>query len=150
MKYPATMLQFDWEEVNGANIAAVLATGSTAMNDGSLACDRIALVVGAKAVVLRVNEDTDEIIVTLEEATAFAGPTWRTLDQLAEMASRSLGWCWVGQNYLGYLDTFTIALQGIDPAYSFTGAGSRLHCARLTPVAGYVRNGSQADLAPGG
>ena len=62
------MLQFDWEEVDGVAIAAVVATGSFSMNHGSLVCDQIALVVGAKAVVVRVNDDTDEVIVSLEDA----------------------------------------------------------------------------------
>ena len=136
MNNQATMLQFDWEEVDGATVAAVVAIGSRAMNGGSLVCSQIALVVGAKAVVLRVNDDTDEVIVSLEDAAIINERDWQMLDQLADIVSRRLGWCWEGRNYRGYLDTFTIALEGIDPAYSFTGAGSRLQCARVTPIAG--------------
>lgn len=130
------MLQFDWEEVDGANVTAVLATGSRVMSDGSLCCEQIAIVVGAKAVVMRVNDDTDEVIVSLEDAATLSDASWQTLDPLVEISSRRLGWCWEGRNYRGYLDTFTIALQGIDPSYVFTGAGSALQCARVTSVAG--------------
>jgi hypothetical protein len=130
------MLQFDWEEVEGAAVEAVLATGSRAMNDGSLVCDQIALVLGAKAVVIRVNEDTDEVIVSLEGAAIADAANWQTLDGLAEMASRRLGWCWIGRNYRGYLDTFTVALDGIDPSYVFTGAASALQCMRVEPIVG--------------
>ncbi len=129
------MLQFDWEEVDGVAVAAVLATGSRPMTDGSLVCDQIALVLAAKAVVMRVNHDTDEVIVSLEDAAAMHDADWQTLGQLAEIVSRRLGWCWVGRNYRGYLDTFTIGLEGVDPAYSFTGAASRLQCARVTRIA---------------
>ena len=136
MENHATMLQFDWEEVDGANVTAVLATGSGVMSDGSLVCEQIALVVGAKAVVMCVNDDTDEVIVSLEDAAALSDASWQALDQLAEISSQKLGWCWEGRNYRGYLDAFTIALQGIDPCYIFTGAGSTLQCARVTSVAG--------------
>lgn len=128
------MLQFDWEEVQGLAVTAVFAIGSCANGDGSLGCDQIALVVGAKAVVMRVNDDTDEVIVSLEDAATTHDADWQTLDQLAEMVSRRLGWCWEGRNYLGYLDVFTIAVDGIDPAYSFTGMASCLHCARVIPI----------------
>ncbi len=130
------MLQFDWEEVDGATIAAVLATGARAVNDGTLVCDQIALVVGDKAVIMRVNDDTDEVMVALEDTSTVDSADWQTLEQLAEMVSRRMGWCWIGRNYRGYLDTFTVALDGIDPAYSFTGAASRLQCARVTPIPG--------------
>lgn len=130
------MLQFDWDEVDGANVTAVLATGSGVMSDGSLVCEQIALVVGAKAVVMRVDDDTDEVIVSLEEAAALSDASWQTLGQLSEIDSQRLGWCWGGRNNRGYLDTFMIALQGIDPSYTFTGAGSRLQCARVTSIAG--------------
>ena len=129
------MLQFDWEEVNGATITAVLAAGCRADSEGGLMCDRIALVVGARAVVMHVNIDTDEVIVSLEDSAITRDANWQTLDQLAGIVSRSLGWCWIGRNYLGYLDTFTFSIDGIDPAYSFTGIASRLDCARVTRIA---------------
>jgi hypothetical protein len=135
MSNQATMLQFDWKEVDGVIISAVLATGSRRMNDGSLVCDQIALMLGTKAVVIRVSDDTDEVTVSLEDAATNNDAKWQTLDQLSGMVSRRIGWCWVGRNYRGYLDTFTIALEGIDAAYSFTGGASRLQCSRVTPIA---------------
>jgi hypothetical protein len=134
MNNSATMLQFDWAKVEGLAVAAVLATGSRAMDDGSLVCDQLMLVLGAQAVVMRVNDDTDEVIVSLEDAAITKEANWQRLDQLADIVSRRLGWCWVGRNYRGYLDTFMIGLDGIDPAYSFTGAASALQCTRVTPI----------------
>lgn len=128
-----TMLQFDWEEVEGATVEAVVAKDARAMDDGSLRCETLGLILGAKAVVIRVNDDTDELIVSREDAGACAD--WPPLLQLGEVVSRDLGWCWVGRNYRGYLDTFTLAFDGIDPGYSFTGVGSCLQCARVVPIA---------------
>ena len=133
MDNDATMLQFDWEDVEGATITAVLAEGARSVSDGSLMCAEIGLVVGAKVVVIRVNDDTDELIVTHQDF-ATSGTAWQPLDQLEELVSRTLGWCWIGRNYRGYLDTFTLALDGIDPAYSFTGLASSIQCARVTPI----------------
>lgn len=133
MTNPATMLQFDWEEVAGATVEAVVAKGARGLSDGTLECEEIAFVVGSTAVVLRVNVDTDEVIVSLEPfGSGRAG--WQTLEQLQAIVTRRLGWCWEGRNYRGYLDTFTMALDGIDPAYSFTGVASALHCTRVTPI----------------
>jgi hypothetical protein len=134
MTNQATMLQFDWEEVHGATVEAVVAMGARGLSDGTLECEAVAFVVGSTAVVLRVNVDTDEVIVSLEPfGDGRSG--WQTLEQLQEIVAWRLGWCWVGRNYRGYLDTFTMALDGIDPAYSFTGAASALHCMRVVPIA---------------
>ena len=127
------MLQFDWEAAEGATVAAVVAKEARGLSDGSLECREIASVLGAKAVVLRVNDDTDEVIVTLEDFAS--NSEWQPLGPLQEIVSRTLGWCWIGRNYRGYLDTFTIALDGIDPAFCFTGVASTLQCARVTTIA---------------
>lgn len=127
------MLQFDWEDVNGIPVAAIVAKGARGLSDGSLTCDEVAFVLGHRAVILRVNVDTDEVIVSLEPF-AMDSPEWRPLDQLSEIVSRSLGWSWEGRNYRGYLDTFTLAVDGIDPAYSFTGMASSLRCARVVLI----------------
>lgn len=134
MSNPATMLQFDWEEVEGAALVAVMAKGEQRLNDGALVCEEIAFMLEERAVILRVNPDTDEIIVSLE-GSEISMLDWRPLDQLGEIVSRTLGWCWEGRNYRGYLDTFTLALDGIDPEYCFVGAASTLQCVRLKPVA---------------
>lgn len=133
MANQATMLQFDWELVEGTVVTAVLAKEARAVSDGSLQCREIAFALGSRAVILRVNDDTDEVIVTLEDFEA--GDEWLRLDPLGEIVSRTLGWCWVGRTYRGYLDTFTIALDGIDPAFSFTGVASMLQCDRVTRIA---------------
>jgi hypothetical protein len=127
------MLQFDWEDVDGSVVDAVLAKGACRLSDGSLACEEIAFIVRGQAVVLRVNADTDEVIVSLE-TFSMGEADWQPLEQLEEVVGHELGWCWIGRNYRGYLDTFTIALDGIDPTYSFIGMASSLHCTRLTPI----------------
>jgi len=131
----ASMLQFDWEEVDGLTVTAVLATSPRPTDDGTLCCDKVAVVVGAKAVVMRVNDDTDEVIVSLEDALTTHDSEWQQLEQLNKIVSRRLGWCWEGRNYRGYLDVFTIGVDGIDPAYSFIGMASCLNCTRVTPIA---------------
>ncbi|KPL68027.1 hypothetical protein SZ64_07755 [Erythrobacter sp. SG61-1L] len=129
------MLQFDWEEVEGATVAGVFAKGARCLDDGSLECKELALKLDSSAVILRVNPDTDEVIVTLEPFDG-AVEGWQTLPQLQGAVSHKLGWCWIGRNFRGYLDCFSFALDGIDPAYSFTGIASALHCMRITSIAG--------------
>lgn len=128
-----TMLQFDWEEVDGAEISAVMATGTSFCDDLSVRCDAIAFILAGHAVVLRVSQDTDEVIVC-RESLPLHEANWHPLSQLDEIVGRKLGWCWVGRNYRGYLDSFTVAIDGIDPCYIFTGIASSLQCARVVPV----------------
>ena len=130
-----TTLPFDWEKIEQEPITAVLARGAMRLTNGDLACDAIALVLGSRAVVLRVNLDTDEVMVSLENAFAPEGQDWRPLEQLAEIVTRTLGWCRLARNYRGYVDTFTLGLDGIDPSFSFIGVGSTLWCTRITAIA---------------
>lgn len=134
MNNQPTMLQFDWEEVEGLTVVSVLARGARGLSDGSLECTEIAFRLDSSAVILRVNSDTDEVTVSLEPCDGEAAG-WQMLEQLQDIVARKLGWCWIGRNYRGYLDSFTIALDGTDPAYSFTGVASALQCMRLTPIA---------------
>lgn len=127
------MLRFKWDDVEGAAVTAVMGKRPRRTSGGGLECDEIALVLGAKAVVLRVDPETEEVSVT-HEAFRTDGAGWRALEQLNELVSRTLGWCWIGRNHRGYLHTFSLGLDGIDPAYSFTGAASSLQCARVTSI----------------
>lgn len=124
-----TMLRFDWEEVLGSTVEAVTAAAARATHDGNLICDEIAIIVAGRAVVLRVDDETDEVIVSLESSDGFGA--WPPLAQFREMVGQPLGWCWAGRNYLGYLDTFLLAVDGIDPNYVFTGMASSLNCGRI-------------------
>lgn len=130
-----TSLPFDWEEVEQQPITAVLAKGAMRLTNGDLSCDEVAFLLTDKALVLRVNADTDEVRVSLENGLVVGNDGWLPLDQLAHIVSRSLGWCWLARNYRGYVDTFTVAIDGISPSFSFIGEGSSLWCARVTPVA---------------
>jgi hypothetical protein len=130
-----TSLSFDWEEVEQEPIAAVLGKGAMRLTNGELSCEEVAFVLTGKAIVLRVNTDTDEVLVSLENGLVGGNDGWLPLDQFADMVSRNLGWCWLARNYRGYVDTFTLALDGISPSFSFIGEGSSLRCTRVTPIA---------------
>ena len=131
----ATSLSFDWEEVEQEPISAVLAKGAMRLTNGALSCEEVAFVLTGKAIVLRVNADTDEVLVSLENGLVVENDGWLQLDQFADIVSRTLGWCWLARNYRGYVDTFTLAVDGISPSFSFIGEGASLWCARVTPIA---------------
>lgn len=115
-----TMLQFDYEEVHGRTVSMVMGR-----RHGPAGWDSIAFVVEDRAVVLRVDPDTDEIVVTLEGASNFA-IGWNEVAEIAYAIGSALGWCWIGRNYLGYLDMFTLSFSGIDPQICFLGEASTL------------------------
>ncbi|WP_419724227.1 DUF6334 family protein [Sphingomonas sp. HT-1] len=115
-----TMLQFDYEEVHGRTVSGVVGR-----RDGPAGWDSIALVVEHRAVVLRVDPDTDEVVVTLEDASDLASG-WIEVAEIADAIGSTLGWCWIGRNYRGYLDMFTLSSSGIDPQICFLGEASTL------------------------
>jgi hypothetical protein len=123
-----TMLQFDYDLARGRVVTAVL--GSDA---GSGALDSLAVVTAESALVLRVHPDTDELIVDFEPAPVLGGQ-WRAVDELSSIKGSELGWCWVGRNYLGYLDMFTLSFSGLDPQYCFMGEASNITIRRLSPA----------------
>src|SRR5947209_3549494 len=94
-----TNLSFDWEEVEQEPITAVLAKGVMRLTNGDLSCDEVAFVLTGKSIVLRVNADTDEVLVSLENGLAAGNDGWLPLDQCADIVSRPVGWCWLARNY---------------------------------------------------
>lgn len=115
-----TMLQFDYEEVHGRTVSGVVGR-----RNEPAGWDSIAVVIEDRAVVLRVDPNTDEVVVTLEDASDLASD-WIEVVEIADAIGSALGWCWIGRNYLGYLDMFTLSFSGIDPQICFLGEASML------------------------
>ncbi|WP_333572726.1 DUF6334 family protein [Sphingomonas sp.] len=115
-----TMLQFDYDRVHERTV-----NGVVGRRDGSAGWDSIAFVIENGAVVLRVDPNTDEIVVTLEDTSDLAGD-WIEVAEIAHAVGFALGWCWIGRNYRGYLDMFTLSFSGIDPQLCFLGEAPTL------------------------
>ena len=137
---PAIMLHFDWEdeEVHGAAITAVVGQPYYVPN-GEISWWRLAILLGDRAIRISVNGDTDELIVTLESTVLpiddepFDLP-WINVAPLATLVGHKLGWSWIGRNSQGYLDAFTIAIDGIDPDYMFVGLASAVDIRKITQI----------------
>jgi len=93
----ATMLQFDYETVDGAIVAAVLGK-----RDEGGSWQSVAIVLESRAMVLSVDADSDQISVDLEAIPE--GPEWAAIESMKIAVGSVLGWCWIGKNYRGYLD----------------------------------------------
>jgi hypothetical protein len=129
-----TMLQFDWELVEEQTVSGVLGQSAGMTNDGNSRWWAVAFVLGETAVILRVDEDTDEIIVSHETLTDEVEMPWRAIVGLAEVVGRKLGWCWICRNYRGYLDGFIMSFEGIEPNWMFLAAASALYCKKLVYI----------------
>lgn len=119
-----TVLKFDWETVEDREVTAVLGQSMSVAADGSARWQAVALVVGDQAVTIAAHPDTDELMVRL--APPPATTDWQPLAALAGRVGRRLGWCWIGMNSHGYLDSFTLAFDGIDPDCLFVGEASEV------------------------
>ena len=120
-----TMLQFDYEEVLAQTVTAVLGLG-----DGSAGWQSIAIVTSERALLIRVDADTDELTVNLEPAPAVS-EHWQSVELIADAVGLELGWCWIACNYLGYLDMFTISFSGLEPQVCFVGEAAKVIVRRI-------------------
>lgn len=121
------MLQFDYDEADGQLVTAVLGEP-----DGANSWWRIALAIGDRALILTVDEDTDKISVSLEATPS--GEDWALVEPLQAAVGNRLGWCWVGRNYRGYLDSFTLSFDGLEPQVLFLAEASALKIKRISPA----------------
>ena len=124
-----TMFQFDYDDVHGQVVTAVLGR-----RDGAAGWQDVAVVIGERALVLRVDPDTDEIAVELE-AGPKANSGWLAVAELSDFVGSELGWCWVGRNYRGYLDMFTLSFSGLEPQVCFIGEAATVSISRISPLA---------------
>ena len=128
-------LKFDWETVADKPVLTVTGRNQRRMDDGSLAWDALAFRVGVDAVVMTVTADSDEIIVSHEPAPD--GEGWDAIPTLADAVGKPLGWCWIGTNYRGYRDSFTLAFgnvvpDALQPRLTFLAEACSLSCFDLT------------------
>ena len=120
-----TILHFDYDEVDGQMATAVLG-----QREGTAGWQKIAVVMDERALMLRVDPDSDEITVELESAPEMADG-WLAVADLSDFVGSELGWCWVGRNYRGYLDMFTLSFSGLEPQVCFTGDGATISIRRI-------------------
>ncbi len=130
-------LSFDWETVSGTDVIAVVGIRERRLNDGALTWDQVALILGKQAILLSVNVDTDEVLVTLSHPPR--GEGWCDIGVFAPLIGAPLGWCWVGTNYRGYSDSFTLAFgaalpDALEPKLTFMSEGSALVCFQMMSV----------------
>lgn len=121
-----TMLQFDYETVDGETVTAVLGQADDVAGRWLM----VAIVLGSRALVLRVDPDSDEISVTLEAAPD--GAVWVPVGPMQTAVGASLGWCWIGRNYRGYLDMFTVSFSDLEPQFLLVGVASVLQLRRIS------------------
>ncbi|WP_428970455.1 DUF6334 family protein [Sphingomonas sp. Xoc002] len=124
-----TMLQFDYDEVHGQ-----IATALVGRRDGAAGWQDVAVVIRDRAVMLRVDVDTDEIAVKLEAAPD-VDDGWQAIPELSNYVGTELGWCWVGRNYRGYLDMFTLSFFGLTPQVCFIVEAATISVKRIQPAA---------------
>lgn len=119
------MLQFDYEMIEGETVTAVLGHA-----DGNGNWWSVAILLGSRALVLRVDADSDQISVVLEVAPE--GADWAPVEPMRLAVGSTLGWCWIGRNYRGYLDMFTVSFSDLEPQFLFISMASALKLHRVS------------------
>ena len=129
-------LRFDWDDVSGSAVIEILGLNSMKLSDGSASWDEVAICIDDGSILLSVEPDTDQIIITREGKPS--GNGWEPIPSLAFSKGCVLGWCWVGINSQGYQDSFTMAFgdvvpDALQPRLTFLAEASSLSCFDLTP-----------------
>lgn len=128
-------LRFDWEEISHNRVTEFLGLNGRSMNDGSASWQAVAICTNGNTILLEVEPDSDEVIVSLGAKPC--GKGWERIPSFDFAIGEPLGWCWVGRNYRGYKDSFIIAFgdvvpNALDPRCMFIAAASSLSCLDLT------------------
>lgn len=69
------------------------------------------------------------------EAAPEATHGWLAVADLSNFTGSELGWCWVGRNYCGYLDMFTLSFFGLEPQVCFVSEAATIRIRRILPIA---------------
>jgi hypothetical protein len=80
-----------------------------------------------------VNDDTDELIVTLVDAPPQDG-RWVSVESLDDCLRREFGWTWSAMNSQGYWDLFAISFELVVPNVAFFGIASTIQVMRMNSV----------------
>ncbi len=125
-----TWLPFDVDLIQDRIITAVLA-----QHDGVNRWWAVALMFGSDALVIEVDRDTDEVLLTYGVVAEPEEEPWLPANLLSEFIGEPFGWCWLGRNSQGYVDSFSISLSDqVWPDFCFIGAASSLTCRRLSQM----------------
>jgi hypothetical protein len=124
-------LRFDWDDVADSCIVDILGRNGRPTNDGFAYWDEVAICIEGRSILLSVEINTDQIEITLGEIPG--GADWKPICSFSFAIGKSLGWCWIGQNYLGYQDSFMLAFgdvvsDALHPRCMFLAEGSSLCC----------------------
>lgn len=124
-------LRFDWNDVDDAAVTAVLGLNGSTLDNGSACWDAVAICIGETAIMLTVEPDTDQIIVSREALPS--DDEWKRIPSFDFAVTKPLGWCWLGINSQGYKDSFTIAFgdvvpDALRPRCTFLAEASSLIC----------------------
>jgi hypothetical protein len=91
--------------------------------------------VNSDALVIQVDHDTDELLLTYGAVSETANEPWLPATLLSEFIDKPFGWCWLGRNSQGYVDSFSISLSDVVwPDFCFIVGASTLQCRRLFPM----------------
>jgi hypothetical protein len=84
---------------------------------------------------ITVNQDTDELIVTLTDNAEPGGSDWIDVANLADCVGCKIGWWWSSINSQGYWDMFTLGFSDrVVPSIAFYGIASEIQVMRMEIV----------------
>jgi uncharacterized protein DUF6334 len=123
-----TPLNFDYDLLHEQRLASIMGYGAKAAK-GGINVDKVAVCLERTTLLISIDEDTDEIVLTVSEdkrSLLGSSRSWKSLAPLTKYVGKELGWCWTARNYKGYSDLFILSFHGIEPQVMFCGIASGL------------------------
>jgi hypothetical protein len=128
----SNVFQFNYEPVQGQRLERAEGSAPVIYDDGGVGYDSIRLILERCCLLMTVDDDTDEVFITLENKTEVdGGVQWRKVAFLDGYIGSEIGWLWRARNWMGYADMIALSLSGIDPKVAIVGAASKLSLYRI-------------------
>lgn len=121
------MLGFDYEPIQGQRLEKVQGIGPLTYEDGRIGFDSVRIFLDKDSLIISVDEDTDELIISLEKLpNDKETEAWVDIDLLKDYVGSEIGWLWCAKNWMGYADMVAFSFSGIEPRVAIVGAASKL------------------------
>lgn len=127
--------KLEYEDFNGEIVTAIdCSKDESSIEAEHLYFEYVRFWCDDKHLEFTVNNDTDEIILTMRWNHFVLRESAEAASELEHLVGRKLGWCWLAHNYLGYQDIALISFSGLEPQLALVGEGSYIKLFWLTAM----------------
>jgi len=117
----------DHEKFQGRRLRKVKGVAPLVYDDGCIGFDRVIFQLDGGYLLISVNNDTDELIVSgMLNSDYDECIDCIDIEYMEKYLDLDIGWLWYAENWMGYADMVVFSFSGIEPSIAFLGAASKI------------------------